>query len=488
MPWISCLALEWAIELTPNPKAKAASEQCVNRVLQMLWELQNSALELDSPDFAVQIRKMLVSQIRFQANKNSRFIFLFRFIAILSLQNGKQTLSQSFESQTGMSLEKFLNLSTWLLVHFTFKNNYFLKYETLINELYPANSVEDISHFLKMVGGTLPQLQISIQSVRPVTRLLYQSEYFEEPVLIARPVILFNDGISTSHSHVLSIGISEFVMRTLKAADPSSFKKTFTKLFETYIDRILTEFEIEFTTEKTIIQWYQKAGVNSKVVDFLIEDDSEILFIDAKAVEPKNDTLTSGSGSFIKDKLKDAHVKGVIQMAECAETLISIGKLNKPIQNRFGLVVTHQEFFISDTNTLLSYCEGSSIQLKENIKGKFLSNNIHFCTIADLDRALNICRDTNTSLIDFIRYCTIQQASSLTRRFTFDQHLEGYNVANGSASNNNSNSLIREQSDRFLMQCENSITDSVDYWQAFHPLKAQNFTYAFLALKSRLGL
>jgi hypothetical protein len=197
MPWIICLALEWTIELTPVLKAKEATEQNVYKVLQMLWELQNSALDLDSPDFMVQIRKMLITQTRFQEEKHNRFLFLYRFIAILSLQNGRQWLSKDFEDQACISLEKFLILSTWLLVRFSFINNHFVKYETIINELYPAFTVDEIALFLKIVGGTLPQLKNTILSARPSSRKLYQSEYFEEPVLISRPVILLNDGIST---------------------------------------------------------------------------------------------------------------------------------------------------------------------------------------------------------------------------------------------------------------------------------------------------
>ncbi|TNZ33706.1 hypothetical protein CGK50_23915, partial [Vibrio parahaemolyticus] len=44
-------------------------------------------------------------------------------------------------------------------------------------------------------------------------------EYFSEPLLLEKPILILPEGISTAHPYVASIGLSEFVLRTLKTAD-----------------------------------------------------------------------------------------------------------------------------------------------------------------------------------------------------------------------------------------------------------------------------
>lgn len=488
MPWLICLAFEWAIELTPEHYAREATETCVREILQMLWELQNSAVDNDSPNFMLEVRKILISQTRFQQERNKQFIFLCRFSAILSLQNGNKWLSAEFEKQTSLSLDKFLVLSTWLFEQLSMRNNHFVIYEDIITELYPAFTVDDIAKFLKMVGGTLSELKAKILEVRPSSREIRQSEYFEEPALISRPAILFNDGVSTSHLHVLAIGLSEFVMRTLKFADPARFKKTFTKLYETYIENLLKEYRINFSTEQDINNIYAEAGVTSKVVDFLINDGSSSLFIDAKAVEPKRDALTSGYGRFIREKIKDSHIKGVTQIAECSETLNKIEKVIAPVERRYGLIVTHQEFFISDTDTLISYDVDTSVELQAIINGRFLGSNIHFCTVADLELALNVCQATGATLLDIVRYCSVRQTNRATRRFMFEQHVIDFNRENGGGPLYRSNPILESQADHLRSQLAETLVKTADYWGNDAPLKVQNFVFAFFFLLQKLGL
>lgn len=489
VPWIYCLTLEWVLEIKARPNAIEASARCVNKIINRVWNLQNSALKLNgSDDPIIEIRRMLIPQTRFQQDHKDRLIFLYRFIAIIELQSGKKTLCDQFEKQAGVSLAEFLLFATWLWVKLPFSNQYFVSYETVINELCPVLTPFKVIHLLKLIGGTISELQDIIQHVRPSERVLNPSEYFDEPALVVKPVFLLEKGISTPQAHVLSIGVSEFVMRTLKAAEPGRFKDTFTKLYEKYTSELLSLHNLQAVHESTILTWYKEAGISGKVADFLIQNDESSILIDAKGVEPKTSMLTSGSSAYIKDKLKDSLIKGVTQIAECAEKLSLLKKIDVDLENRFGLVVTHQEHFISDAEKLIELCAGSSVSLRDLIEGKLLSKNIMFCTIADLEKILSICDATKTALSDVLKFCADRQSDLKTRRFTFEHHIQEYHQHHGSPAIVVINEMIKSQSDQYFEKCRSTVESSLRYWGTPHELKAQEFIYSYALLKGKLGI
>lgn len=489
VPWIHCLTLEWTLEIDERPNAVEASAKCVGAILNRVWALQNSALTLDRvEDPMMEIRRMLIPQARFQQEQKSHLIFLFRFIAIIELQAGKKTLRSQFEHKAGISLDKFLLFASWLWISLPFSKQYFVSYETLINQLYPALQPFEIIHLLKLVGGTIPEIKKVIQTIRPTTRHLNPSEYFDEPALVVKPVFLLGDGISTPQAHLLSIGLSEFVMRTLKAGNPGLFKDTFTKLYEAYMAKLLSHYNLTLQRESAIEAWYKKAGLSGKVADFLVKDGTSTILIDAKGVEPKTSMLTSGTASYIKDKLKDSLIKGVIQIAECAGILTSLGQISPDLEGRYGLVVTHQEHYISDAEKLFTLCEGSSVELRAFVEGKLLSKNILFCTISDLEKMLNICDATKTSLSDLLKFSAERQADIKTRRFIFEQHVHEYHQHHGSPNFKATNEMILSQSDRYFAECHNAVEQSHEYWRSKGEFSIQEFIDTYITIKNKLGV
>ena len=429
LPWLLCQILEIAFEITPGKYAKPATTSGINRILQKLFDLQDIAFKSNHRDLMIDFRRVIVSQFRFSGSLTRHAVFMDRFYSILFMQNGKQSFNQAFQKETGLSLETFALLSSYLMAKTIDEEKIFLFYEEMVTDLLGEVEIQDIAGFLRLIGGTVEELQLLVKEVRNQGRAFHASEYFEEPVMISKPVILFSDGLATAHPCVLAIGLSEFVMRLLKEKMPG-FKDKFTKLFEQYVKEILDDNGINYTHEKEIQSWY-KTPNEAPATDFLLRNGSESLFIDVKGVEPKQAVLTSSDGRLIKDRLKDAHFKAISQISECAKKLEELSIIHGDVEQRYGLIITHQEYYIFDANTLLSYVGDSGTKTIEKLGSCMKGNHILFCTIDDWEKCLAVCVDAGLSVLEFMKFCVSRQQIGASRRFTFEMHVDDFAKENG---------------------------------------------------------
>lgn len=429
LPWLLCQILEIAFELSPSKYAKAATQSAINRIVQKLFDLQDLAFKSDHKDQLINFRKIIVHQSRFDQPLERHAIFMDRFYSILFMQDGQQSFNKTFQNETGLSLEKFALLSSYVLNKVIDNDTVFVAYGDFVSELCAGFDVADVAKFIRLLGGTIGELQQLVKDVRKQGRELHASEYFEEPVLISKPIIIFEDGISTPHPNILAIGISEFVMRLLKEKMPG-FKDKFTKLFERYVEELFADNGIEYIHERNIQSWY-KAPNEAPASDFLIRSNNDTLFIDVKGVEPKQTVLTSSNGRLIKERLKDAHVKAIAQISECARKLEELSVISNDVENRFGLIITHQEYYILDASTFLSYIGDSGETISKKLSGCINPENLLFCTVSDWEKCLAVCVDANLSIIDFMKFCVTRQKSVQTRRFTFEMHVDDFAQTHG---------------------------------------------------------
>lgn len=425
-PWIYCLLLDWAIELAPVSEPLTATQSNVRNIAQDLWDLSFDATNITAGSgYRAPLRKMFIPQLRFQVHHNVRAFFLFRFGSMLLDHMNNRAPAEDFKGITGFSLERFFVFALWLQVFLSQMQTPFISYATILVKLYPYFTIHEIANLLKLVGGTVPELTITVNSLRNSERNIHASEYFDEPLLINRPVILLADGISTPHQHVLDIGISEFVLRTLKTADPARFRNKFTTSFENYIYSVFREHQLSPMREGEIKELYEQHGYSGKLVDFYLYDGGSNLFVDAKGVEPKPGVLTTVSGRFIRDQLRDFHFKGIDQIAECIEKLQDI---NFPhlanYEERFGLIITHQDFYVGDAVDLADYLEQKHHdKLLTVIDGRLPLDNIFFSSAGDFEGILKACSMAGFSITDFLKYCREQQKSAVTRKFDMAQHI-----------------------------------------------------------------
>ena len=466
-PWIAILALEWSLELNQNPNAKKATDKQAQQILEDIWNMQSDASGMEHNNLGIVLRKMVIPQLRFQIPEIQNLFFLFRFFSILMQPSSSSAPKSDFQKLTGINFERFLLFSALIHILFTSINSPIIKYSDLIENLCPYFSFSELKKLLFLVGGNIYELEALIKNDKNLNRIIKKEEYFAEPFLIQKPLIIIPDGITTPHTTILSIGISEFILRTLKKADPNRFKNKFTSSFEKYLEQLLAEFNHQYLTEKQIKSIYKKSNITGKVVDFIIKENDFTLFIDAKGAEPKSRVLITDDPRILRDQIKDIHLKGIEQVAKCIEILSSTNefKTNK-YENRYALIVTHQDYYIGDCCSLLEYLlPEHSKRLKKIINNMLPPENIHFCAIHDLEEIVHVCNENRNTICDFLSFCKKQQMSANTKKFDMRQHIWEFSRVNNISNNSPIGSNMSQKTkENVFEQLIEMVAMNQNYW------------------------
>ncbi|MCF7477082.1 hypothetical protein L3V32_10305 [Vibrio sp. J2-4] len=306
----------------------------------------------------------------------------------------------------------------------------FIPYHEIVRFLCPAYSQKTIQKFLVSVGSNLYGMKVSAEERREKIGKLKPSEFFAEPNLLVRPLINAPNGISTPHSYIASIGISEYVLRSFKASETERdrFRDKFTKAFECYLALVLDLKGIAYTPESNLAALYKQYAVEAKKVDFLIADNETNVFIDAKGVEPHQMLLLTSNPKVFKDKLAGHILKGLKQASECASILEQNAYPNlAAIEKRYALITTHQDFYIIDGKHLTDYLgEEHSAALTEALGDCLALENVFIASVADFEGMVDACKESNTTIDQFLSYCSKKQSQQAISKFTIRMHIHEY--------------------------------------------------------------
>lgn len=429
-PWVTFLAMDWALELTPNINARNATQDDIQTILQEIWGLQSLALNIKKESgVRLPLRSFFISQLRFQIPKENKLVFLVRLLFVLTNYGNSQFFHDRFKTCTNVELDDFILFSLWLDHCFSQCNIKSLSYQQLVIHLYPSFTLENIASMMKLVGGSIIEMKEMAQNrAKP----LKPEGYFAEPLLVEKPLLLLPDAIISTYIDIVSTGVSEFVMRTFKFHDHQKFRDKFTKSFERYIDDLLSTHTLEYLTENDIDSFYKANNITGKKVDFIIKDEGKSIFIDAKGVEPTTKILATDSHKIIKDKLKDNLMKGIEQAVDCAKALKGSNfNITDKINDRYIIIVTHQDFYLGSGLHLIDYLgDEHSAKMLEMCDEVVPVKNIHFCCIYNFERIISICKNNNSKLYEFLDFCFSQQESIETQTFEMGQNIQAYSICN----------------------------------------------------------
>ncbi|MFV8463500.1 hypothetical protein ACNO7T_20300 [Vibrio campbellii] len=431
--WISCLLLEWALEVKPYKYARNATEHDLSVELNRLWRLQTDASNIENTkNIWLSMRTMIIQQVRFQNAQITHMYFLVRLHTILTKCCQSPATIQQFEDWNEIKFSEFFEIAIFFISRLMKRSggDTFIPYNELVRFLYPAYSLDTIEKFLRNVGGSLRYMKSSAEERREKLGKVKATEFFAEPALLARPLLNTPIGVSTPHSYIASIGISEYVLRTFKNSDKERdrFRKRFTKAFESYLALVFDLQEQAYVTEAQLEKTYKRNGTEGKKVDFILENNVANVFIDAKGVEPHQMLLLTSDPKIFKDKLRDHVMKGIQQASECASILASISYPNLVgIEKRYALITTHQDFFIADGTRLAEYLgEEHSEALIGALGDSLKLENVFIASISDVEGIIDLCKHSKTTVDQFFAYCAEQQSDRATSKLTMRQHITEY--------------------------------------------------------------
>jgi hypothetical protein len=465
-PWVTCLALDWALELEQSDYAKNATAEDVEEILNKIWILQGKIIDFKkSEKIEFNIRPFFLNQLKFQKNQITHLYFMTRLYEIIYDENKKKSYYSVFYRETGIDLEDFFIFCYMMYIIFSNQRTSYCNYSLLILNLYPHFSINMILKMINLVGATpmsLRNILIKWRSNNP----LRQSEFFSEPFTLKKPILLLPKGFTTPHSYIATIGVSEFIMRTFKEKYPE-FKNKFTKDYEEYISDVFLKFNASIVRENELKDFYRSVACEGKVADFLLKEGTKNIYVDAKGTEPHELTLITSNPKIIKDKLKSAHMKAIVQTCECANILYENNyEGSASYEDRYSLVVTNQDYYLGDGKTLKEYLGEEFDNVLRFSEEKIPLENIHFISVEDFEGVLKLCHDIGKPLYDFLDYCREMNSSFNTKVFYMRQHIESYSVLNGSnlTSPIGCDRLLKANS-RLASKLSDISKKCIKYWQ-----------------------
>jgi len=464
-PWLSFLLIEWLYQVKENSNARIASSKDVNKIINKMHGLQDAATNFkDDINLNLALRRMLLGQFWCQGNPVHHQFTIIRLYSLMIIKGKTPYFETTFKKLTNVELFDFFQFSVWLSLA-SVQQRGIVKYEQIINDFFPKYSVEYIVTMIKLISGGPNQITQVMQNIH--TENISQERYFATPKLLEVPFFRFEDRISSLHSSLSCKGVAEFVLNIFKREDHGNFRKHFSRHFEEYVGKILRESKISYINEKDIEKIYIKNGLKGKVIDFLVSQNDSAIFIDAKAIEPPNKVMVTDDKKIISQRLKGSFAKGIEQSFECAKLLMGCRDTYLPEpNNRFVIVVTHQDFYFSN-----------GISLKEHVSNDFFVNltekygdvipveNVHFCSVENFESIMLLCTQYDMDISKFLNYCSEMDSKPQTQKFETRQHLECF--ANTHISTDQSakgTDYLSEKKFELFEALKSTIKCNKDFW------------------------
>lgn len=487
-PWLALLAIDWVFELSSQSGIKRAKASDAHSIVQMLWDIQSIAIGGNAAPIPVQIRALFGPQIKFQGDERKSVFLLLRVKKIIdSNPHEASGFKDSFFAHHKVEFDTFYEIAFFLCVTSMRQSTFFIPYSVLAESLIPHYKLEDFVKALKVLSSTLGNL--IKQSARERDRTIPATDYLKESIFLVTPFLLSEKGLHISHPRVAMVGVSESIIRSFIRGDERN-RLAFTRCFEEYVNKIHEEMGISAIREDALIRFYEANSAGGrKVIDFLrLDTPNKSVFIDAKGIEPTNAALSATTRFSISRRVKQQHIRAIEQIIDTIAVLSenSFEGLAS-IENRFGIVVTHQDFFLGTGDRILEFFhETISRPLVDLAENKILFSNIHFMTVEQYEQLNRINSETGSTVPDFLEYVNHSQSVPEKARMMMEQYLGEFSkeVYAKNYLPNGSKSLVHEK-DCMFEKAIAILEKNHDYWRQVGKLGDQGIAH-FLQTSSGL--
>lgn len=491
-PWVALLALEWCFELSPNASNKQATAEDAIEILNKIWNIQSlSAPFRPEHSYKVQLRALIIPQLRFQQTHRYHSSFLLRNQLILDYHPAGERLKRKFESVFELPLQEFIEMAFFLMVYFAMDGKTNMRFETVIVLFHPRFSLSKIAKFITLIGSTFKQFKTLTK--RNSERQLRPEEYFQDSIFFKKPLLIDDKGIVVAHPSVFIRGISEFFSTQFLRRD-EKLRREFSLCFERYIETIISKAKLPFVTERELLAFYKsKRLTNRKVVDFILNDDDSLILLDSKGVEPTPNISSQTRRYWIAQYVKGNHIKGIEQAIETVTALIDGEYENLPkIDKRYALIVTNQDFFVGTGEEFCVYLnDESAATLKDKAKGVVELANIHFLSIEIFESLLALRSRRLCSVPQFLDYVREQAATLETQNFFMEQYMQSFckNRLNLETVPPGADDL-EERAEQLWLHTEELILDNSGYWRksGCTPRSIEHFIKVYFGLVKEISI
>lgn len=426
-PWIALLFVKWIfLDINyPNLRGKIAKPIDVYSLLQSIHDMANKLRMPDEYDHSfLFIRNIAFQQFIYQIDFH--YPHLSRQSIIFSGLNKNHYIHREFLRHTGLEIQDFLDLSLLTITRFYETKEVFLPINWF-SPLASKYSQTGIDNFLNSISSNIndirQQLLNNDNGIRP------SSEHYEVTPFIEFPLIKTPKTLMLAHKNILFRRLEYFIYDIMRNIDSEKFMDKFGELFERYVEKSIEHSNAKFLTEMEI---KKLLGAGGKQIDFLIQENSSNIFVDAKAVEMSAQGKTTHLTEIIRQKTKTSILKAIKQSHDVIKKITDKNDPAIPhTPNNYLLVITFKDLYLGngkDYYELIAKEKIDEIYNQYNNYSRIPPENMYFITIDDLDSLSSIVNSnkfTFTGVIDIAKKNDINPG---TRKFDFRQHIDSLNV------------------------------------------------------------
>ncbi len=250
-------------------------------------------------------------------------------------------------------------------------------------------------------------------------------DFRKETTLTLRPVVR-EDNVYIPYSRsLLTHALEHFVYDTLRDDSAQNFMNEFAVLFEKYVGLGLRQTGLNVIAEDELRRFLPS---DSKVVDYMVIEDSGTVLIEAKGVQMHALARVSENADVIGDKLSDSLIKAILQGNEVATNL----NANPPKELSaakdapwFLLVITYKPMFVGNGHGLAGVLDETlmaDLNAKLGKQPRMPLKHVYFLSVDEYDYLLGVLQ-AGASLVQMLKDVVAKDSDPATATWAFCQHL-----------------------------------------------------------------
>lgn len=331
---------------------------------------------------------------------------------------------QQFIEKCGMTIREFIELAMMMMTRFTIeKMNYVTPewFKAVANQY----EIGTIKKFLDLLSVDFNSLKDKLIREKQDNRKVSYEAYEMSP-LRDTPILYYPPRYYPFSKELLGSCLEHFIYDLLKDENHNEFMNSFGPIFESYVGYCISKTKVKFYSEKELAEILPSVG---KLVDFLIIDKDNKVFIDAKGVEMAYLGMVGHQPEIITDKTRTSIVKGIQQGLETASRLAAVGQLDGidlTSGKNYLIVVTYKSMYVGNGMDFYQYVAKDLLDRTIKQEGydlKIPFEHMYFMAIDEFELFTGGISSGEFELSELLEYAVKSDSLPQYNKFVFSQHI-----------------------------------------------------------------
>jgi len=408
-------------------------------LLQLTFKLEEKGrFPTEFEDISLFFRAIAYQQFLYQ--RRASILVVGRQMLYFSDLPDDHYIAQTFESLTGMKLQRFLTLSQVLLLAFADAPTRRCIDASFFSTLGSGFSQQEVELFLSLFATSRTEmrkflLDLDASIIKSGAQPRNASEIYEQTPFVERPLIRQHKSYQCIDVHLLDACVGRFIYSKLRAqgnAEKKLFMSHFGPIFEAYVRKAIAHMNLPFQEEAAMAELVAAKNKPS-LVDFVVTDNGSRIFIDAKAVEMHYRGKVTHLTSELARNLETSLLKAMKQAHSTMQVLAGLGMGPSPNTDGsdFLVVVTESELYVSNGVILASAVGQETVDKlirKDNQLAAIPLDRMYFLTIQEFERLAEAVHNGHCGFASALSKAREAESRPETQRMVFGQHLDDMGI------------------------------------------------------------